>query len=99
MEEEVMLYTFTQPVRDGYYYIVVKASSAEEAASITADVAGSFEHLTGNLRFLNQYAEGELVLEPKMQARLDEIGYAHRLVSVRPRPHHERTRHYGILPK
>ena len=95
MTEESTLYTFTQPVRGGYYYIVVKADSDEEAAHVAADVAGSFENLTGELRLLNVHNEGELVLEPMMQERLDEFGHAYRFAPTRLRPYSERYGHLG----
>ena len=99
MSEETQVYTFAQPVRGGYYYIVVKADSDEEAAHVAADVAGSFENLTSELRFLNQHSEGVLALELKMQERLDEFGHAHRFVPVRLRPYSERVGYRGFLPE
>ena len=99
MSEETQVYTFTQPVRGGYYYVVVKADSDEEAAHIAADVAGSSENLTGRLHVLHQYSEGELALELKMQERLDEFGHAHRFVPVRLRPYSERVGYRGFLPE
>jgi len=99
MENETIQYTFTQPVRGGYYYIVVEASSEEEAASVAAEVANSFKHLTGKLRFINSYPKGELVLESRMQARLDEMGYAHRFVPIHLLSYGERVGYRGLLPK
>lgn len=98
-EERTALYTFTQPVRGGYYYIVVKASSSEEAVHIITDIVGSIKRITGRLRVLSQYPEGTLVLGNKMQERLDDVGYAHRFVRVHAAPYHERVGHRGFLPE
>lgn len=93
-----MLYTFQQPVRGGYYYIVAKAKNEEEAADKAQQIASTFEHSTGLLQTLSQLREGTLVLNPEMQTRLDEFGVAHKFTFVPHPPFHERT-HKGFPPK
>lgn len=96
-----MIYTFKQPVRGGYYYIVVEAESNEEAAHITTELAESFECKTEQLQFLSKYPDysgGTLTLTPTMQRRLNELGYAHKFVPVYATPYHERVGHRGFLP-
>lgn len=77
-----MLYTFKQPVQGGYHYIVVKAASDEEAAHTIFEVVDQIEHRTDKLFTLSQFPEGSLQLSTKMQASLDEVGYAHRFIRI-----------------
>lgn len=86
-EEETMLYTFSQPVRGGHYYIVIRASSNEEAAQVMVDIVNKFEHRTERLTTLSVLPEGTLVLAPKIQEQLDETGYAYTFAPTPPRPY------------
>lgn len=102
-----MLYTFAQPVRGGYYYIVAKADSMEEATALATDETKNIKHKrryeeaplgsphSGGLVTLSTHAEGTLLLEPDMQERLNQFGVAHRF-TPRPLPS---PRDRGFLPK
>lgn len=93
-----MLYTYLQPVRAGFYYIVVKAKNDEEATDHALQVASTFEHAAGDLVALSSFPEDTLVLDPKMKARLDEFGVAHLFTSTPYPQFHERKGYRGFLP-
>lgn len=78
--EKATLYTFTQPVQGGYYYIVVKATSKEEAVHTITDIVSEIKQITGRLLVLSQWPEGTLQLGSEMQARLELYGHAHRFI-------------------
>lgn len=96
IEAEKKIYTFIQPVRDGYYYIAVLALTDSEAF-ITADSI-AFADKTDRLRKLSKFNQEELVLESRFRARMATFGYAHRFVTTWPPPYHERAGHYGFIP-
>jgi len=94
-----MHYTFQQPVRGGFYYMVVKAENEEEASDKAHQVASPFEHTTGRLVSLSHFPEGALVLNAGMQNRLNQFGITHDFTSTAHPPYHVRKGHYGFLPK
>ncbi len=96
VEAEKKIYTFVQPVRDGYYYIAVLALTDSEAFTIADSIA--FADKTGRLRKLSEFNQEELVLESGFRTRMITFGYAHRFVATWPPPYHERAGHYGFLP-
>lgn len=96
IDAEKKIYTFVQPVREGYYYIAVLAQTDGEAF-ITADSI-AFANKTDRLRKLSEFNQEELVVESSFKVRMVSLGYAHRFVTAWPPPYHERAGHYGFPP-
>lgn len=106
-----MDYTFAQPVRGGYYYIVARANTLEEATTLAEDAMrnikykqkledkpfGTF-HPEGLVNF-GTYPEGTLVLSSDNEERLKEFGITHSFVRRELPPFHERMGYRSRLPR
>lgn len=105
-----MDYTFAQPVRGGYYYIVARADSKEEAVTKAEDAMKDIEHkqwLTESplggappegLVHFGTHSEGTVVLKPDMEKRLKEFGVAHTFYRRELPPFSERMGYRSRLP-
>ena len=73
-----MQFTFIQPVKTGYYYIVIQAETSEDAVPVLVDLVDSLENRTEPIIVLSKYKTNSMVLRPDMQHQLNTKGFAYR---------------------